>query len=46
MVLASPFIQESGDVPFDYVLIDNGDEAAVMYQYGSLELLYWLHAIR
>ena len=46
MVLASPFIQESGDVPFDYVLIDNGDEAAVMYQYGSLELLYWLYATR
>ena len=42
MVLASPFVQEFGNVPFDYVLIFNGDEAAVMYEYGSLDLLYWL----
>ena len=44
MVLASPIVQESGDVPFDYVMIDNGDEVAIVYQYGSLELLFWLIA--
>ena len=42
IVLSSGLVQEFGDVPFDYVMISNGDEAVVMYAFGSVELLYWL----
>ena len=43
IVLSSRLVQEFGDVPFDYVMISNGDEAVVMYAFGSVDLLYWLN---
>ena len=43
IVLTSRFVEDFGDVPFDYVMIFNGDEAVVMYAFGSVDLLYWLN---